>query len=366
MFRTKATPMAEQLRNAGGHQLGLCVLCGLPAAGKTTMGQALSQFLRKRKGWQCVLLTYDDLIPSEAFNQLKESSGQERQQSLMSHWRLYRQELLLYLEHILQAFIKGCHYSPPPNRTETTWKRFAWYLKEQGLISPGAQTEDSASCQYLIDFTPLRPIYIILDDNFYYRSMRYEVYQLARQYTLGFCQLFLDCQADVCLERNGQRKQPLPEETIWAMVQKIEIPNPEKYPWEQNSLILKSGECSLEDNLQVLCLLSTALENPVKPLEENTDKKEIDQAICAASILHQADQAIRRAVSQTMKNAKDNNLTPNEMKNLADELNKLKVEFLEDLRYKSNEKNNQSDINITSSFSQQADDIVNKYLRKEY
>lgn len=65
--------------------------------------------------------------------------------------------------------------------------------------------------------------------------------------SLGFCQLFLDCQVEICLERNAQRKQPLPEETIFAMAQKLECPNPKKYTWEQNSLILKSAEFSLED-----------------------------------------------------------------------------------------------------------------------
>lgn len=64
---------------------------------------------------------------------------------------------------------------------------------------------------------------------------------------MGFCQLFLDCQVEICLERNAQRKQPLPEETIFAMAQKLECPNPKKYTWEQNSLILKNAECSLED-----------------------------------------------------------------------------------------------------------------------
>ncbi|XP_060624566.2 L-seryl-tRNA(Sec) kinase isoform X1 [Anolis sagrei] len=358
--------MAQKLQKGRVHQLGLCLLCGLPAAGKTTTGQALSQSLRKHKGWQCVLLTYDDLIPMEAFTQMKEL---EEQPSLMGSWRLYRHELLLCLEHFLQAHIKGCHYSPPQNITETTWERFVCCLKEQGLISAGR--EDSASCQYLIDFTSPSPIYFVLDDNFYYRSMRYEVYQLARQYTLGFCQLFLDCQVEVCLERNSQRKQPLPEETIHAMAQKIECPNPEKYAWEHNSLILKSVGYALEDNLQMLDLLSAALENPVKPLEENTELKEMDRAICATSALHQADQAVRRIVSQTMKNAKDNNVALHELKSLAEELNRLKLEFLEGLRHKSNEnnqcclQNNTFNVNVTSSFSQEADDVVKKYLNKK-
>uniref|UniRef100_A0A670IBY0 Phosphoseryl-tRNA kinase n=1 Tax=Podarcis muralis TaxID=64176 RepID=A0A670IBY0_PODMU len=162
--------MAEELRRAGGHQLGLCLLCGLPAAGKTTTAQALSRVLRERKGWRCVPLAYDDLIPPEQLQ-----VGSRMRPSFNFQPLLYRHELLLYLEHFLQNFIKGCHYSPPPNRTETTWKRFACYLKEQELIYPRTGTEDSASCQYLIDFIPLRPIYFILDDNFYYRSMRYEI-----------------------------------------------------------------------------------------------------------------------------------------------------------------------------------------------
>ncbi|XP_066476954.1 L-seryl-tRNA(Sec) kinase isoform X2 [Tiliqua scincoides] len=282
----------------------------------------------------------------------------------MPPWRLYRRELLLYLEHFLQTLLKGLSYSPPPNRMEKTWDSFVCCLKEQGLIFP----EDSASHQYIIDITLLSPIYFILDDNFYYRSMRYEVYQLARQYTLGFCQLFLDCQVEVCLERNSQRTQPLPEETIYTMRQKIEVPSPEKYAWEQNSIILKSMEDAFEDNLQVFSLLSTALENPVKPLEDNTELKERDRNICATSFLHQADQAVRRVVSQTMKSAKEKNFNPHMMKTLAEELNKQKVEFLEELRQKANEKNlccpqnNKFDINIMSLFSQQAEDIFKKYV----
>nr|XP_056706453.1 L-seryl-tRNA(Sec) kinase [Euleptes europaea] len=356
--------MTQVSDKASVRPMGLCVFCGLPAAGKTTLARALSESLKQQKGWRCVHLTYDDLTPPEAFSQSETSSGQEGQPSSASCWKLYRHELLLCLEHFLQALIKGCHYLPPPKGTEVTWKNFVCCLKEQGLISLGA--EGTASCQCLISITTLRPTYFILDDNFYYRSMRYEVYQLARKYSLGFCQLFLDCQVEVCLQRNCQRTQPLPEETICAMAQKLEVPNSEKYTWEQNSLILKSTEYTLEDNLQLFSLLSTTLENPVKLLEENTKLKEADRALCAASFLHQADQAVRRIVSQTMKNAKDSKLTPSEMKSLAQELNKLKVEFLEDLKHQHNEKKqcySASALAInTSLFHQQADDIAKKYL----
>ncbi|XP_067389502.1 L-seryl-tRNA(Sec) kinase isoform X2 [Emydura macquarii macquarii] len=284
----------------------------------------------------------------------------------LSRWKLYRHELLVYLEHFLQAYINGDHLCAPTNRTEATWKSFVSCFKEQGLIS--SEIHDAKSCHYLINTTTSRPLYFVLDDNFYYRSMRYEVYQLARKYSLGFCQLFLDCPLESCLQRNCLRSQSLPEETICLMARKIEVPNPEKNTWEQNSLILKSVEYTSEANLQVIDLLVTALENPVKQIVENTEQKEKDRAICAASILHQADQAFRRIVSQTMKDVKDENIFPNEMKILAEELNKLKAEFLEDLRQENHQKNlfclptNEFMTNVISSFQQATDSVVKQFF----
>ncbi|XP_010124809.1 PREDICTED: L-seryl-tRNA(Sec) kinase, partial [Chlamydotis macqueenii] len=216
------------------------------------------------------------------------------------------------------------------------------------------------------------PLYLILDDNFYYRSMRYEVYQLARKYSLSFCQLFLECPLECCLQRNRLRSHPLPDQIIHLMARKIEMPDVKKNAWEQNSLILNSCDCNLEDNEQIISLLATALENPVKQNEENTEQKEADRAICATSTVHQADQICRRIISRTMKDAKGKNVLPSEMKSLAEELNKLKMEFLEDLRQGNHLKNqiciqNQyfdPATSVTSSFQHEATNVVNKYILK--
>lgn len=76
---------------------------------------------------------------------------------------------------------------------------------------------------------------------------------------LGFCQLFLDCPLETCLLRNGQRPQPLPNETIHLMEKKIEKPDPEKNTWEHNSLIIQSSACSLEARYPALSHLSALL-----------------------------------------------------------------------------------------------------------
>ncbi|GAB1292793.1 L-seryl-tRNA(Sec) kinase [Apodemus speciosus] len=232
---------------------------------------------------------------------------------------MFRQELLKHLECFLASVISGAQMSAPPHRTEAVWEDFITCLKRQGLMICSAAPE-AQTCNLVAKPAVSTPLFLVLDDNFYYQN------------SLGFCQLFLDCPLETCLKRNGERPQPLPSETIQLMERKIEKPNPEKNAWEHNSLVLQSSACSLEASLEVTDLLLTALENPIQCVEDNTEQKEIDRIICSANILHKADETLRRTVSQTMREAKDEQMPPNSMKQLAEELNKLKADVLDDLR----------------------------------
>ncbi|MEE6486559.1 hypothetical protein FKM82_014634 [Ascaphus truei] len=288
--------MCEQ---AGRRQLGLCVLCGLPAAGKSSLARSLGS----GGSWALVVISYDDIITAEAFpeglcaSHRDTSAGSEE----LSLWKQNRQHILLYLEHLIAALIGCSALIAPAGRTEGTWSRFVSCLERQGLISSAASDVE----HHLITIPENRALYLVLDDNFYYQSMRYEVYQLARKYYLGFCQLYLNCPVESCLLRNQNRPLPLPDKTIVLMEKKIEKPNPERNQWEQNSLILNtSGPIRMED-LRVPDLLNQALENPLSPLQEDSERKDMDREICAASILHQADQSLRRLISETMKTVKE-------------------------------------------------------------
>ncbi|NXJ00329.1 PSTK kinase, partial [Psophia crepitans] len=276
-------------------------------------------------------------------------------------WKQSRRELLQCLERFLRALLTGEPLAAPAAAPRPAWERFLACCRGQGLLS-SADSHAATS----------GPLYLILDDNFYYQSMRYEVFRLARKYSLSFCQLFLECPVECCLQRNRQRSHPLPDQTISLMARKIEMPDLKKNAWEQNSLILRSFDCTSEDDEQIISLLATALENPVKQNEENTEQKEADRATCAASTIHRADQTCRRIISQTMKEAKDKNVLPNEMKSLAEELNKLKAEFLDDLRQGNHLKNQVCIQNqyfdpatsVSSSFQHEATNVVNKYILK--
>ncbi|KAM9066978.1 L-seryl-tRNA(Sec) kinase isoform X2 [Sarcophilus harrisii] len=340
-------------------RLGCCVLCGLPASGKSTLSRFLSEQLRRKQGWDVAVVTYDDVIPEALL------AGENAQPS---QWKSFRHELLTYLEHFLMAIVNGCKLSAPALRTEVMWESFVHCLKNQSLII--ASGTGKTQGYSLTHAAPSQPFYLILDDNFYYQSMRYEVYQLARKYSSGFCQLFLDCPIESCLERNRQRSKPVPDDTIQLMARKIESPNIQKNAWEHNSLTVRStGPCS-DDNVEVIDLLITALKNPIRYFEENVEQKETDRIICSTNTLHQADQQFRRIISQTMKKAKDEKVIAYKLKLLAEELNKLKADFLEDLRQGNSKRiscfHQNSISDVIRLFHYERDNIVQKYIPNEY
>ena len=58
--------MGEDVRGAhseGPQKLVLCVLCGLPAAGKSTFARALRHQLQQELGWAVGVVAYDDVMP---------------------------------------------------------------------------------------------------------------------------------------------------------------------------------------------------------------------------------------------------------------------------------------------------------------
>ncbi|XP_041671405.1 L-seryl-tRNA(Sec) kinase isoform X2 [Cheilinus undulatus] len=290
----------------------LCVLCGLPAAGKSTLAPGVLRTAAQR-GWRASVLPYDDLIPEHAFqNRVLEDNG--KLQDMHTEWKSHRQAVLRCIEQFLEKpqVLTEKQGSCQINRT-------AWEQCIKTLMQPDDSNQD--------------PLLFVLDDNFYYPSMRYEVYQLARKYSLGFCQVYLQCDEESCISRNQSRSKPVPTEVIVEMVQRLEPPNPQKNSWEKNSILLNTKENLSDNDIQkVMELISSAMCNPLSLVEDNTEQMEADRLKCATSVVHQADQACRRLISDTMKTARENQVPPEKMKCLAARLNESKAAFLPNLR----------------------------------
>ncbi|KAL7869659.1 hypothetical protein AOLI_G00136470 [Acnodon oligacanthus] len=285
----------------------LCVLCGLPASGKSSLVQVASAQISKQ-GWGTFIISYDQIIAEEAFDFSPADSLSKGQ----TRWKQHRQAVLTCLESFLQD-----PQAPSPCQTEgNVWERFSQ------AISPALHKSSSQ---------PSR-IAVLLDDNFYYQSMRYEVYQLARKYSTGFCQVYLHCPVEVCLSRNQDRGQPVPDEVIVEMSKRIEPPNAQKNHWEQSSLTLTSTDITDTDIQKLFQLMFSALENPLSPFQDDSEQRLADRERCASSVVHQADQACRRLVSQAMLTARESKASSEVLRVLAKDLNEQKGHFLQELR----------------------------------
>ncbi|XP_026077974.1 L-seryl-tRNA(Sec) kinase-like isoform X2 [Carassius auratus] len=227
----------------------LCVLCGLPAAGKTRLARELRGRAQTR-GWRTLLVTYDELIPARDWQE--------------SEWKWHRKTVIMCVERFLHQTLS--------DQTHT--------------LSDG----------------------------------------------VGFCQVFLQCPLHVCLQRNRCRPQPVPDEVLLQMCERMEPPNEIRNPWEQQSLTLDSTEDIADGHIQKLMdLLVSALENPLSPVQDESQQKEADRRLCASSVLHQVDQTCRRLVSQTLTSARGQ-ASPDVMKALAKALIELKTVFLKELK----------------------------------
>ncbi|XP_056089758.1 L-seryl-tRNA(Sec) kinase [Rhinichthys klamathensis goyatoka] len=308
----------------------LCVLCGLPAAGKSRLAHELRSHAHGL-GWRTLLVTYDELIPARDWQE--------------TEWKQHRKTVLMCLEKFLQqthtlsdhtlsdqthtlsdqthTLSAQTHTLSAKTHTlsesaDGVWMRFQQMLQQQSVSHTHTHSQ---------------PLVLLLDDNFYYQSMRFQIHQLARKYGVGFCQVFLHCPLQVCVQRNRQRSQRVPEEVLVQVCERMEPPNESRNRWEQQSVTLDGSESLADRDLQTLVdLLASALETPLRPVQDESPQKEADRRICASSALHRADRTCRRLVSHAVASAREAQASPDVLKALAKELNEMKTRFLQDLK----------------------------------
>ncbi|XP_028391014.1 LOW QUALITY PROTEIN: L-seryl-tRNA(Sec) kinase-like [Dendronephthya gigantea] len=194
---------------------------------------------------------------------------------------------------------------------------------------------------------------LVIDDNMYYRSMRYEYYQLARKASLSFAQVYLHCPVEMAIARNAQRSASVEENTITKMYHRMENPDPEKFSWETFSITVDHSMNSDEKWKTILGLLENAIVAPAPPLKVSDDnQKAKDRAISEKSIIHQLDQVLRKHISHKLEEIKVKNHSKDMLTREAATLNQRRKSIMElvkkDTRIVTNQVNILRDLDVDS------------------
>lgn len=177
------------------------------------------------------------------------------------------------------------------------------HLKSQDSLSKDFNIENSG--MFLINKELESPdsIVILIDDNMYYRSMRYEYYKLARVHNISFSQIFFDIDLQKALKCNSERSTDsrVPETVVENMFRKLEPPQA-NHLWEifSVSLLSYADFQNLDVLTKILSCLRSALDNPVHVRDVNSNEEEAFHTN-TSNVFHQIDNTLKQLVSGHIK-----------------------------------------------------------------
>jgi len=187
---------------------------------------------------------------------------------------------------------------------------------------------------------------LLLDDNMYYKSMRYKIVQLAREINAGFVQLYMSADVEDCIRLNSKRSEgaQVPNSAILKMAEHIEPPDS---TFESTCTIelgsppllqIKRSPVDFTPNENPLnACVRLVLQSLDKPLNNDEVKRHLakenqaerDREVTAANVVHQVELAIKRKVGEFVSSqSQENRKTASQLSARA------KKEFCTDLKSK--------------------------------
>ncbi|KAF8767376.1 L-seryl-tRNA(Sec) kinase like protein [Argiope bruennichi] len=211
------------------------------------------------------------------FDELCSIKEQAELMKSLKGWKNFRVDLLMASEYFISSVCGlECQATGPLSERSQNL-----YNQIQKLNNPSSTA---------------RAIFFV-EDNFYYRSMRYEWFQIARRNNIGFCEVFVQCPLNMAIYRNSTRGYNIPEQKIKMMLTCMEYPNPVKYKWEKYSLVFDSStDLNCSALTPIIKLIEEAANNPAE-LMINEEKIEA-QKVCSKNAVHQADNILRKLISK--------------------------------------------------------------------
>ncbi|XP_076364839.1 phosphoseryl tRNA kinase [Tachypleus tridentatus] len=325
----------------------ICLICGIPGAGKSWFIETLNSLINKQELWRekdCAMtnkceteqetvsqnekkiikkanifkhvynIIYDQLVSSNTQQQLILEPGA---------WRESRKHILRNVE----ALLSDIGFRPEKRKEDVAVKRdCSSENKVLSKIVNEYNLEPSCSGHCVL---------FLVEDNMYYQSMRYQWFQLAKKYSVGFCQLFLQCTLKEAIQRNKIRVNKVPESVIINMFKKSEIPDMDQNKWEKNSLIIdtSAGSNWFYSHLnKIISLIHHAAINPYYSIEKDESEKQAALATCCCNTIHQADKILRTLTGEKITAVKKTTNSKQELQQYAKRVNNARQAVLTKLR----------------------------------
>ncbi|CAF0854185.1 unnamed protein product [Didymodactylos carnosus] len=235
-------------------------------------------------------------------------------------WKQYR----LLIANIIEIYIKNNLNLPPPSNELKFLIDYSSFKYAKIIYDRIYQIF------YCTKNIPSNNIIIVLEDNFYYHSMRYRYYQIAQCFNTSFMSIHLQCNIHTTLERNKKRNGNVTEQSIHNIQSKYELPD---IIWEKNSMIIDTTYgFHLNTIIQFFQLITNVRLKPEKMINflfEQQQQRDESTKINQTNVIHQTDQIIRKYISTYLKE-KLNTISNVQMKKVyAENVNKCRMMFLE-------------------------------------
>ncbi len=203
---------------------------------------------------------------------------------------------------------------------------------------------------------------LIIEDNFYYSSMRHRYRQIAQHAQIGFASIHLYSNLSIAIQRNQKRE-------LSKRVSNLSIENIySKYELSNDDLIINTNDrgLTIEHLNKILQRIEQACHEPEQQINLIDDEqRRIDTEINQQNFIYQTDQRLRKFISKYLKEQFSNNekfKITDEKKIYAEMINDKRQRFLELIKRKFILLNTNEDLEqIFQQFLQENDCQINSY-----
>ena len=300
--------------------IGIVLICGAPGVGKTTFKKNfISMLNRSDQSIHAISISFDEIIKN-----LIEIEIVER-----NEWKSVR----LYIRQLISVLIK---YLKLKEKVDIT----KYYQELNTDLSHSFEIKQNfLNCINLqLEFDDKTTFLLIIDDIFYYESMRLIYYRLALESDMAYlCICLKSTNLQFLYERNKQRasNDKLPLTVIQNIFNKFDYPD--KIVWEKDFFqIFNIQEKQIEINENLLNEILKHLDNFNSNLP-NIKLKYVKEEIvnnAPKNLVHESDLVLRKLTSQILQT--NSKLDKKEKSKFANELlTKAKHELLSKIKLES-------------------------------